>query len=148
MYNKILIATDGSELAERAVAHGLSLAKEQNADVVIVTVTESWLASEMASQMRVGTVNPIEHLEKTRAVWAEKVLTAAGNQANELGLNCETVHIKDQHPAIGILNVAKSKQSELIVMASHGRRGLNKMLLGSIANEVVSQSAVPVLIYR
>jgi nucleotide-binding universal stress UspA family protein len=64
------------------------------------------------------------------------------------GVTCEVVHIKDQYPAQGILETAKAKGADLIVMASHGRRGISKLLLGSQATEVVSQSSVPVLVYR
>ena len=68
--------------------------------------------------------------------------------ASKLGVACETLHVKDRHPAEGIVETAKSRGCDLIVMASHGRRGLSRMLLGSQANKVVTHSAVPVLICR
>ncbi len=61
---------------------------------------------------------------------------------------CDLIHVNDQLPAQGIVQTAKATGSDLIVMASHGRRGLSKLVLGSQANEVVSQSPVPVLIYK
>ena len=81
-------------------------------------------------------------------MWAEGVLSKAARKAKEMGVDCETIHVKDQHPAEGIIKTSESQGCSLIIMASHGRRGLNMVLLGSVANEVVSQSPVPVLIYR
>ena len=68
--------------------------------------------------------------------------------AKAAGVSCETVHVKDQHPAEGIIAAAKDKACDLIVMASHGRRGLGRLLLGSQANEVLTHSKVPALIVR
>ncbi len=61
---------------------------------------------------------------------------------------CEILHVKDKHPAEGILETAKNKGSDLIVMASHGRRGIQKILLGSVAIEVLTHSTIPVLIVK
>ena len=147
MYKNILIATDGSDLADKALLDGLSLAKELNSNVVIVTVTKLWSAFEMASQSDKDP-QAVEHYEENAALWAKNILSIAADEANELKVACECVHVKDQHPAEGIIETAKAKGSDLIVMASHGRRGIKKVMLGSVANEVVSHSSVPVLIYR
>ena len=72
MYKKILIATDGSELAVRAVAHGLKLAKELKVPVVIVTVTPMWSALEIAHEARLTTANPIERYQESAAAWAQR----------------------------------------------------------------------------
>jgi nucleotide-binding universal stress UspA family protein len=148
MYKNILIATDGSELAGKAVKHGLALAKVLGAKVKAVTVTESWDALEIAKQVEQRVENPVERYEKNVAAWADKVLSAARRTASEQGVTCETVHIKDRHPADGILEAAKKGGCDLIVMASHGRRGVAKLLLGSQAVKVLTQSTVPVLICR
>ena len=63
-------------------------------------------------------------------------------------MGCETLHVKNQFPAEGIIEAAKAQGCDLIVMASHGRRGLSRLLLGSQANRVVTQSTIPVLICR
>jgi nucleotide-binding universal stress UspA family protein len=65
-----------------------------------------------------------------------------------MGVACETMHVKDQHPADGIVATAKAKGCDLIVMASHGRRGLQKVMLGSQANKVLAYSSIPVLICK
>jgi nucleotide-binding universal stress UspA family protein len=68
--------------------------------------------------------------------------------AEMIGVSCETLHVKDRHPGEGIIETAREKACDLIVMASHGRRGLGRLILGSVANEVVTHSTIPVLIYR
>ena len=148
MYNHILIATDGSELAGKAVSHGLALAKELDSAVTIVTVTELWPALDMAAEVEIGGGNPIEDYEKKAAENASRILSAVELTAKDLDLVCKTVHVPDQHPADGIIATAESTGCDLLVMASHGRRGFKKLLLGSVANEVLTHSSVPVLIYR
>ena len=148
MYKKILIATDGSDFAKAAVEQGIKLAKLVGASITIITITELWSALEMAQKTKGGAINPIEDYEKTASEAARKILAAAEQQAISHGLICETVHIKDMHPAEGIIETAKSKGSDLIVMASHGRRGIQKILLGSIASEVLTRTTLPVLVVK
>jgi nucleotide-binding universal stress UspA family protein len=148
MYKHILIATDGSELARKGLAQGLALAKELNAAVIAVTVTEAWSALEMAAQARRGALHPMEEYDEHAGANAEKILAAVSAIAKEMGVACETMHVKDQHPADGIVATAKAKGCDLIVMASHGRRGLQKVMLGSQANKVLAYSSIPVLICK
>ena len=147
MYKNILIATDGSELADKAVSNGLTLAKELGSNVLIVTVTELWSALEMARQIDIDQ-DAVQHYEENEAKWARNVLSEAAVKAKELNISCETLHVNNQHPAEGLVETAKSKGSDLIVIASHGRRGIKKVLLGSVAKEVITHSTVPVLVYR
>ena len=148
MNQKILIATEGSELSDKAVSYGLSVAKKLKSHVSFVTVTEPWIAGRTIERLEAAIEKPIDEYENTMAAWAEGVLSTSADRAKEMGVGCETIHIKDQYPAEGIIETAKSQGCSLIIMASHGRRGLKMVLLGSVANEVVSQSPVPVLIYR
>lgn len=148
MYQDVLIATDGSELANKAVRSGLELAKILNANVTLVTVTETWPVADMAAQAEMGVKDPVGAYEVLAEKGARSTLAAAAAIATEVGVGCEQVHVKDQHPVSGIIETAKNKGADLIVIASHGRRGLSKMLLGSIANEIVTRSSVPVLIVR
>ena len=148
MYKSILIATDGSELATQGLEHGLNLAKALGLPVSIVTTTESWSPTTMANDMAHNIANPIEHFEKIASEEAKKILDAAQEIADRLGVSCSCIHAADQYPAEGIIETATTTESDLIVMASHGRRGLKKVLLGSVANEVLSNSTVPVLIVR
>ena len=149
MYKRILIATDGSELAGRALAHGLALANELKAPVTVVTVTQLWSAPEMAL-FSAGKANldPVRQFEDMAAASAKVILDAAAQKAKVVGVSCELVHIPDQHPAEGIIAIAEQKNCDLIVMASHGHRAVKRLLLGSQVNEVLAHSKVPVLIVR
>jgi nucleotide-binding universal stress UspA family protein len=144
MYKHILIATDGSELAGRALTAGLALAKVTGARVTVVTATEPWSAMVTGEP---ALTFPIEDYEKAAAENAARILAGAGSTAKDAGVTCETVHVSD-FPAEGIIATAKDKSCDLIVMASHGRRGLSRLILGSQATRVLALSTVPVLICR
>jgi nucleotide-binding universal stress UspA family protein len=148
MYKHILVATDGSELATKALEHGLALAKRENAQVTVVTVTEPWSALEMAQQAREGNPDPVRQFETIAANAANRILDGAVQRAKSFSLSCDRVYVKDQHPAEGIIATAKAKGCDLIVMASHGRRGPSRLLLGSQAYEVLTRCTVPALIVR
>ena len=148
MYKKILIATDGSELAGRAVAHGLKLAKELKVPVVVVTVTPVWSGLEIGYEARLTKANPIERYQEAAVAWAQKILDEAGEQAKAAGISFELVYVPDSAPAEGIIATVEKQGCDLIVMASHGRRGLGRLVLGSQANEVLVYSKVPALIVR
>ena len=145
MYQHILIATDGSELAGKAVVVGLALAKQLHCKVTGVTVSEPWRVL-VTGEVAVGF--PIDEYDKATAETAGRVLAAVVELARKSDVACATVHVKDQYPAEGILDTAKKAGCDLIVMASHGRRGLGRLLLGSEAVKVLTHSAVPVLICR
>jgi nucleotide-binding universal stress UspA family protein len=145
MYKRILIATDGSELAAKAVSTGLALAKALAAQVVVVTASEPWTA--MTNGAGFAFNFPIEDYEKAAVERAELILSTALTEAQQAGVACETMHV-NAFPAEGILATAKAKDCDLIVMASHGRRGVARLLLGSQAVEVLTLSPVPVLVCR
>jgi len=148
MYQHILIATDGSELAGKAVNHGMALAKRLNIPVTAVTVTEPWSVLEVGRMARQGNQNPIAQFEDMATAAATSILDKVKQVASSQGVTCDVVHVQDQHPAEGIIAAAKNNGCDLIVMASHGRRGLDRILLGSQANEVLTHSKVPALIVR
>ena len=148
MYKKILIPTDGSELADKGVAHGLDLAKAVGASAVLVSVTEIWSGLDMASKVEQGKDNPIELFETAAEQAANSILAKAAASAKAAGVAAETVHVRDREPAVGIMETAELQDCDLIVMASHGRRGLGRMLLGSQTAEVLAFSKVPVLVLR
>ena len=145
MYKHILIATDGSDLAGKALIQGLALAKDLEAKVTIVTVTEPW-ATQMLGEADIAF--PFEAYEKAIMANAADILSKASEVASKAGISCEKVHVKERYPSEGILETAKSRGCDLIVMASHGRRGLTRLMLGSQANDVVANSTLPVLICR
>ena len=145
MYTHLLIAIDGSELAHEALEQGVALAKKLEAKVTVVTVTEAWHAFVGGDVM---VSFPVDEFERATSKQASEILAKAQSVAKAVGLNCETVHVKDSYPADGILQTAEKHACDLIVMASHGRRGVPRLLVGSQANDVVTRSTIPVLICR
>jgi nucleotide-binding universal stress UspA family protein len=149
MYKHILISTDGSEVAQKGVDHGLSLAKSLGAKVTLVTVTEPFPFSATAAGAGwVPGPGDISSYEEGQKEFADRTLTAAKAAAQALGVEVATVHVADGRPAEAILDTAKSEGCSLIVMSSHGRRGLGRLLLGSQTSEVLAHSVVPVLVVR
>jgi nucleotide-binding universal stress UspA family protein len=144
MYKHILIATDGSELAAKAVDAGLRLAKVHRAKVTTITVSEPW---SMAGSSEGSVTVPFDAYEQAAAAAAADVLGSVRKLANQLDVDCVTAHIKN-HPAEGIVETAQGRGCDLIVMASNGRRGLSRLVLGSQAARVLTLSAVPVLICK
>lgn len=147
MYNHILISTDGSEVAQKGVDHGLSLAKNLGARVTIITVTE-----RLSAYVGVGGWIPapgeMARYEASQKDAANKVLAAAKASADKMGIEAETLHVPNSLPADAIIETAQAKHCSLIAMSSHGRRGLGRILLGSQTSEVLSRSPVPVLVVR
>ena len=148
MFQHILIATDGSELAGKAERTGLALAKALGAKATAITVTEAWDALSMAALAERGVPNPVADYEQSASSAANRILWEVDEIAKQTGVHCATRHVKEMHPAEGILDAAKEYGCDLIVMASHGRRGISRLLLGSQANKVVTLSPVPVLVCR
>src|SRR5262245_37553066 len=150
MYKHILISTDGSELAQKGVEQGLSLAKELGARVTIIMVTERFpvpVHTGIAGGWIPGPEEMAQY-EASQKKAAQEVLAAVAAAARQLGVPVDTVHVPEAYPAEAIIEVAKARDCSLIVMASHGRRGLRKLLLGSQTSEVLADSPVPVLVVR
>lgn len=145
MYRKILIATDGSELAGRALAQGLDLAKSLGASLAIVTVSDIY---PTASGSLFPRPDDLERYESGAASAAHTILATAAGVAAAAGVPASTHHVPDKSPAEGILQVCDAERCDLIVMATHGRRGLDRILLGSQAARVMSASRVSVLVAR
>ena len=145
MFKHILLATDGSDLAERAASQGLELAKILAARVTAVAVTEPWSAL-VTGEAAFGF--PAAEYEKGVIETAESVLARIAEMAKSTGVDCVTIHVKDRLPDDGIIAAAKDNGCDLIVVGSHGRRGFSRLLLGSVASRVVTLSPVPVLICR
>lgn len=148
MYKHILIAIDGSEIAERALTQGLMIAQKLIAKVTLVHVTELWSALDMAHNTREGIRNPIVEFEKIAAASANRLLEDATKKAAVVSVPCKSIHVRDRHPAEGIIETAKEVRADLIVMGSHGRRSIGRLFMGSQAVEVLSHTKVPALIVR
>jgi nucleotide-binding universal stress UspA family protein len=138
MYTHILIPTDGSELAGKAVQHGIDLAKLIGAKVTMLTV----LPPEMITTDR----EMAEIRQASMRKRAEEIRGAVAMQA--AGFACETIQVEHEHPYQAIIDTADSKGCDLIVMASHGRRGISAIVLGSETVKVLTHCKIPVLVYR
>jgi len=150
MYANILLSTDGSDVARKGVEHGIALAKALNAEVTVITVTEPFpfdLGGGHASGW-IPSQGEIDRFDAACNERAGKVLDEARAMAEQTGISAELLHVPNAHPATAILETAKSGGCDLIVMASHGRRGLRKLVLGSQASEVLADGSVPVLVVR
>jgi nucleotide-binding universal stress UspA family protein len=145
MFKHILIATDGSDLARKAVTQGLEIAEGLGAKVTVVNVTEPWVA---VAPGEVAMAFPIKEYDESVAANAARILSAVADEAKARGVECTSRHVPDQFPAEGIIEAAEKNGCDLIVMASHGRRGLMRFLLGSQAIKVLTNSTIPVLVCR
>jgi nucleotide-binding universal stress UspA family protein len=148
VYKQILIATDGSELAGRAVDHGLKLAKALGAPVLIVNVTEAWASIDLGLMAQYGDAAAVSAYQTATQASAKEILETAEAVAKKAGVTCRTLHVPNHPPAEGIVATAEKEGCDLIVMASHGRRGLGRLLLGSQTVEALTYSKVPVLVVR
>ena len=145
MYTNILIPTDGSELAGKAVDHGIALAKRIGAKVTVLTVLPPFHTFTTDTQMIEDT--PAQYKVRMQE-HAEKTLGAVGQAAQAAGVICDPVHVEHEHPYRAIIDTAASKGCDLIVMASHGRHGISALVLGSETVKVLTHCKIPVLVHR
>ncbi|MFC3457753.1 universal stress protein [Massilia haematophila] len=145
MFKHILIPTDGSELSERAVLAGVSFAKEVGAQVTGVTALPEFRTFTLDSDMIETTEDEYLAASERRG---DKFLATIVDAARVAGVTCNTVLARSDRPAEAILQTARERGCDLIIMASHGRHGIGSVLLGSETQKVLVQSAIPVLVYR
>ena len=140
MYRHILIPTDGSELAEHGLAHGLALAKFLGAKVSVIFVLEPF--SELSGRF----LEAVATYAALRKEQATSVLERVANAAKAAGVSCETIEVENGQPHQAIIAAAEEKGCDLIVMSSHGRSGLSMVLIGSVTNKVLALAKTPVLV--
>jgi nucleotide-binding universal stress UspA family protein len=145
MYTNILIPTDGSELAEKAVQHGIDLAKQLGAKVTALTVLPPF--HMLTTDTRMIEDTPAQYKARMQQ-HAEQTLGTIAHAAAAAGVGCELVHVEHEHPYRAIIDTAAAKPCDLIVMASHGRRGIAAIVLGSETVKVLTHSKIPVLVHR
>jgi nucleotide-binding universal stress UspA family protein len=145
MYTNILIPTDGSELAGKAVQDGIALAKRIGAKVTVLTVLPPFHTFTADTQMIEDT--PARYTARMQK-HAQKTLGAVAQVGQAAGVACETVQVEHEHPYQAIIDTAQSKNCDLIVMASHGRHGISAIVLGSETVKVLTHCKIPVLVHR
>ena len=144
MFQRILIPTDGSDITQKSVATALTLAASVGARVYALSVKEPFPYSAISEMQPTP---PQEFFDAQERIAASRVQEVA-NQAEAQGVVCETQTIEPLHPWEAIIEHAHQKACDLIVMASHGRRGVTALLLGSETQKVLTHSKVPVLVVR
>lgn len=145
MFKHILIPTGGSELAGQAVDKGVALAAQIGAAMTIVIVTEPFHILS-ADAMQAGSSRA--SYDTDAGAYADKVLKAARDKAEAAGVTVQTHHKWDDNPYQAIIDTALEEGCDLIAMASHGRRGMAAVVMGSQATRILTHSRIPVLVYR
>lgn len=145
MFKHILVPTDGSKLSEKAVKRAVGVAKQIKARVTALHVIPKFHTFTYQAEMLELTAKEYEASSVERA---EQYLGFAERAAATAGVSCEAVHVFSDQPYREIIKTARGKRCDLILMASHGRRGIEGFLLGSETQKVLTHSRVPVLVYR
>ncbi len=144
MYQCILIPTDGSEITAKAVETAVKLAKLSGASLVTLCVKEPFPYSAISEMQPVPPQEFYDAQERIAAARVKAVMDAAA----AAGVACEGSTVEALHPWEAILDLAKSKACDLVVMASHGRRGMAALLIGSETSRVLTHSPLPVLVVK
>jgi nucleotide-binding universal stress UspA family protein len=144
MYKRILFPTDGSEITQKALDSAIALAKLTGAELYALSVKEPFPYSAISEMQPVP---PQEFYDAQERIAIERV-KAAVDTAQAAGITCQGHTVEALHPWEAILDHAKTQECDLIVMASHGRRGMSALLLGSETQKVLTHSSLPVLVVR
>jgi nucleotide-binding universal stress UspA family protein len=144
MFQNILVPTDGSEVTSKAVQAAIELAKQFKGQLHALSVKEPFPYSAMSEMQPVP---PQEFYDAQERIAAARV-KAVVDAAQAAGLACTGHTVEALHPWEAIIDLAKTQQCDLVVMASHGRRGVAALLLGSETQRVLTHSPLPVLIVK
>jgi len=147
MFKHILIPTDGSEVSRKAVRAGIALAGEMGAKVTAFYAEEP-VPGQFYGEGYIADKKLVAALEARARRYSRKCVGAVRTAGKAAGVPVETVVVKSPVPYRGIIEAARRGNCDAIVMASHGRRGLAGLLLGSVTQQVLSHSRIPVLVYR
>ena len=147
MYQRILVATDGSDLSSTAVASAIELAAAIGAEMVALYVVPRYPVSYFEGGITIS----VEDIARTEKQWSDKgqaVVDAVQEQAKAQGVTAKAVVAQSDLVAESIMSAATKHGCDLVVMASHGRKGIKRVLLGSETQHVLTHSTVPVLVLR
>ncbi len=147
MYKRILVATDGSSLSKKAVANAIALAATCGAELVALKVVPRYPQTYFEGSIPLSAAE-IGRIEKQWSDAAAENLAAVQKSATGKGVTCKGVTVKSDVVSDAIIAAAKKHKADLIVMASHGRKGIKRLLLGSETQQVLTHSHIPVLVLR
>ncbi len=147
MYHRILVATDGSELSQKTVASAIALAGVCGAELVAVTVVPYYTQNYFEGGNVIAAID-IERIEQQWETNAQTVVDAVKKAGEEKGVPTLALVVKSDAVSDALLATATEQKCDLIVMASHGRRGIARLLLGSETHHVLTHATVPVLVLK
>jgi len=147
MFKHILLPTDGSKLSGKAVKTGVEFARKTKARITVIHVVPEF---KILVDEGITVLNPAlkKRFEEEGRGRAQKMLDEVAAKARARGVRCSTVSVASDLPYQQIIATARKEKCDLIMMASHGRRGLSSLLLGSETAKVLTHSKVPVLVLR
>lgn len=145
MYQRILIPTDGSELADKAVEHGLELARQLGASAVALRVMAPPSPLVMEG---VVIAYPVDEMRKEAMSQIATQMNDVEERARKVGVALDTRTAESDQAWRAIIETAEAEGVDLIVMASHGRRGVSALVLGSETHKVLTHTSIPVLVCR
>lgn len=147
MFKHILIAADGSQTANKSIKYAVELAKKHQCKLTVLTVTIPYSLSSFSVAWQHAPLDS-EDYDKSTQEAAAQILQDAKEIATAADIIMDTRHISEVSAATAIVDMADQLDCDLIIMASHGRRGVVRKLLGSQTNEVLQMSRIPVLVYK
>lgn len=147
MYKRILVATDGSTLSKKAVTSAIELAALSGAELIALKVTPRYPQSYFEGSLPLS-ASEISKIEKQWTDSAQKVVDAVAKTGKAKGVPTKALVVKSDVVSDAVIAAAKKHKADLIVMASHGRRGIKRLLLGSETQQVLTHASVPVLVLR
>ncbi|QDL54829.1 universal stress protein [Rhodoferax aquaticus] len=147
MYQRILVTTDGSKLSKKAVSSAIALAALSSAELIALKVVPRYPQSYFEGAIALQ-ASEVARVEKQWADDAQAVVDAVSKSASAKGVTCKAVVVKSDVVSDAVLATVKKHQCDLIVMASHGRRGIKRLLLGSETQQVLTHANVPVLVLK
>ena len=147
MYQRILVATDGSDLSRTAVRSAIALAAALDAELVALYVVPRYPVSYFEGGITIS----VEDMARTEKQWSDKgqaVVDAVQQEGATRGVRVKPVVVQSDLVAESIMSAVQKHACDLVVMASHGRKGIQRVLLGSETQHVLTHSTVPVLVLR
>lgn len=147
MYQRILVTTDGSKLSKKAVTSAIALAALSKAELVALKVAPRYPQSYFEGAIALQ-AEDVARVEKQWTDEAQAVVDAVAKAASAKGVSTKAVVVKSDVVSDAVLAAVKKYQCDLIVMASHGRRGIKRLLLGSETQQVLTHASVPVLVLK
>ena len=145
MFNHILVATDGTTLAREAERRGIELAAKLGSKLTFITVRMPFYVYTLEAS---GLAEMSGQYDEQSKASAQAILKRAGEAAAEANVTCSAIDVEDEYPYLAINNTATKHGCDLIVMASHGRRGVAALLLGSETVKVLTHATIPVLVCK